>query len=161
MFGSAVKVLKLRELLLPAMLFTNPVVATALFRESHWDEFGGYKEAMSKGLEDFEFWLNFHGRGLRFIKVEESVFYCPNTEGSMSRAENTKPGNYRKMMMNLFRFHEALYREHAESIFSRLISLEIRLLEKILLYRKQRKERRNKRQEVGSWLAFGWGVMES
>lgn len=125
LFGSVDKRLELGNPVLPDMLFANAVVATALFRKIHWEEFGGYKESMSKGLEDFEFWMNFHEKELKFSKVEGAVFFYRQTLGSMSRTENTRPENYRAMMMNIYNFHQDLYARHAGSIFERLVAREI------------------------------------
>ena len=55
------------------MVQDNCVVCTALYRREDALKYGGYDSNMKKGLEDWEFWLNFVGDGKRFYQIPGDV----------------------------------------------------------------------------------------
>ena len=57
------------------MCLCNRVCVSALYRKSDWEKYGGYDEIMNKGLEDWEFWLNFVEENKSFYKVNEPLFF--------------------------------------------------------------------------------------
>ena len=57
------------------MCIQNRVCVSALYKKADWEKYGGYDEIMKKGLEDWEFWLNFIEDNKSFYKVNESLFF--------------------------------------------------------------------------------------
>lgn len=57
------------------MCLCNRVCVSALYRKKDWKQYGGYDQIMKKGLEDWEFWLNFVEDNKRFYKVNEVLFF--------------------------------------------------------------------------------------
>jgi len=56
------------------MPFRNLVFASAFFRKSDWEKFGGYNPNMIYGFEDWDFWLNFVEKKLDFYQLPEILF---------------------------------------------------------------------------------------
>ncbi len=50
-------------------LAQNPIICSALYKKSDWVKYNGYDPCMKKGLEDWEFWLNFAEDNQRFHRV--------------------------------------------------------------------------------------------
>ena len=67
-----------------SMSRSNLLSASALFRKSDWERYGGYDPIMAKGLEDWEFWMNFIGDGKRFYCVQEALFIYRIRDNSMT-----------------------------------------------------------------------------
>lgn len=57
------------------MCIQNRVCVSALYRKADWEKYGGYDEIMKKGLEDWEFWLNFIEDNKSFYNVNETLFF--------------------------------------------------------------------------------------
>ncbi len=57
------------------MCLCNRVCVSALYRKKDWKKYGGYDQIMKRGLEDWEFWLNFVEDNKRFYKVNEALFF--------------------------------------------------------------------------------------
>ena len=57
------------------MCMENRVCVSALYRKEDWMRYSGYDKIMNKGLEDWEFWLNFVEDNKRFYKVDETLFF--------------------------------------------------------------------------------------
>ena len=79
---------------LPATHFNmslfNQVVVSALFRKCDWEKYGGYDQNMKKGLEDWEFWLNFCEDNKKFYKVDEILFFYRITANSRNNISSKK-----------------------------------------------------------------------
>ena len=67
-----------------SMSRANCLSASALFRKRDWERYGGYDTVMNKGLEDWEFWMNFIGEGKSFYCVREPLFVYLIRDNSMT-----------------------------------------------------------------------------
>ena len=107
------------------MLIANHVVATALFRKSHWEAFGGYKEDFDAGLEDYDFWLCFIANGLRFFRIEEPLFYCRKRQTKTSRSDDLRKEHdgEARMMRKIYENHNTLYAQYAPELAKKLAAL--------------------------------------
>lgn len=72
------------------MSIGNRVIASALYRKSDWERYDGYDEIMNKGLEDWEFWLNFVEENKRFYKVDEPLFFYRISASSRNQSISKK-----------------------------------------------------------------------
>lgn len=68
------------------MCLSNRVCASALYCKKDWEKYGGYDPIMAKGLEDWEFWLNFVDDYKKFYKVEETLFFYRILEKSRNQS---------------------------------------------------------------------------
>jgi len=101
----------------PDILVGNCIFCTALFRKSDWAKVGGYKESMTTGWEDWEFWLSLIEAGADVFQIPETLFYYRQAENSMSLRSKVNPQDLRKTLM---RHHSMLYIEHIDSIIEGL-----------------------------------------
>ena len=67
-FGESKFIWENGPFLIDVLMKGNTVPASALFKKTIWEEVGGYKEAMTHGYEDWEFWLSAAEQG--------SIGYC-------------------------------------------------------------------------------------
>lgn len=65
------------------MMEVNHVFCSAFFRKVDWVSYGGYRENMKYGYEDWDFWLHFVLDGKIFYRIPENFFYYRQSEGSM------------------------------------------------------------------------------
>lgn len=89
------------------LMFENKLMPASLYRKKCWEAVGGYDESMTRGFEDWEFWLNISKRGWDFTFVEEYLFYYRKAKQSMlvDTINNHAEGN----MEYIFRKHKELY----------------------------------------------------
>lgn len=64
-------------------MFENVLMPSSLYRKECWKEVGGYDESMTKGFEDWEFWLSVTKRGWKYHVIEESLFFYRKAKESM------------------------------------------------------------------------------
>lgn len=89
------------------IMFGNMLMPSSLYRKICWEEVGGYDESMTKGFEDWEFWLNITKRGWEFKFVEEFLFYYRKAKKSM--LVDTIKNHAESNMEYIFRKHKELY----------------------------------------------------
>jgi predicted O-methyltransferase YrrM len=65
-----------------AIAQSNPLSCVALFPKRVWEQVGGYKEDMTQGNEDWEFWVNCHRHKVKFVGIPELVFHYRHYQGS-------------------------------------------------------------------------------
>jgi hypothetical protein len=53
-----------------------------------WEQVGGYKEDMTQGNEDWEFWVNCHRHKVKFVGIPELVFHYRHYQGSRHEAQD-------------------------------------------------------------------------
>ncbi len=82
------------------MCLCNRVCVSALYRKSDWEQYGGYDQIMGKGLEDWEFWLNFVEDNKCFYKVDEVLFFYRISDASRN---NSIPKSSGKELVRLIR----------------------------------------------------------
>ncbi len=92
------------------MLVDNVVFISALFDKKLWQEAGGFDESMTKGLEDYDFWLSLMERGARFYRIPEVLFHCR----VKVQSHNLSSANSEEKMVANYQY---LYEKH-KSLFS-------------------------------------------
>ena len=97
---------------LPAMLRGNVIHSTAFFRRADWETVGGYSEAFTYGLEDFDFWLLLIELGREVFTIPEEIT-CYRRYG---HARNSRSGRrtrsrrrYYGALLQVFDRHRELY----------------------------------------------------
>ena len=65
------------------LLQRNLISVTSLFKKEMWADLGGFDESMSKGHEDWEFWIRAGLGGYKFQCIPEPLFYYRISPGSM------------------------------------------------------------------------------
>lgn len=55
------------------LIFSNQIIAPAVFRRKDWEDVGGYREEMNLGYEDWEFWVRLARRGYRGYRIPEKM----------------------------------------------------------------------------------------
>ena len=56
------------------LLYANCWIGASLYRREVWAKTGGYKQNMSEGYEDWEFWVNAYKHGFKFKRFPEVLF---------------------------------------------------------------------------------------
>lgn len=68
------------------MSVENQVVVSSLYKKSDWEEYGGYDENLKKGLEDWDFWLNFLENQKKFYRVPDTLLFYRILSNSRNRS---------------------------------------------------------------------------
>jgi len=105
-FGDKKGEWKLKPYSRKRMLFKNVVFISALFRKSDWEEYGGYNEKLTEGLEDWDFWLNFVGDKKKFVRINETLFFYRILKKSRT---SMAIDNKEKLVKQIKRKHSKLY----------------------------------------------------
>lgn len=113
-FGGTTGAWDLPEYRFPDILIRNCIPVSGAFRRSDWEKVGGYKAEMSKGLEDWEFWLSLIETGLGVHRLPGVFLHYRKT--AHSRSELADKGGF-EMSMEVVRFHPKLYAENMEVVF--------------------------------------------
>lgn len=72
------------------MMLDNCMVVTALYRKSDAEKYNGYDPYMKKGLEDWEFWLNYIEEGKTFYHIGKDVLHYRIAFNSRNTSFNKK-----------------------------------------------------------------------
>ena len=139
-------VVKSLPVTIPEILVKNSVPVSALYRRESWVQYGGYRDDMSGGLEDWDFWLNFVEDGRRFFLIEAPLLFWRPVEGSRNKMnKDTKVDMIKKIISN----HPELYRKYRSGVaryiafrlvsFFRFIPACSRLRESLKIYSHVRK----------------------
>ena len=80
---------------------------SSLFRKKCWEEVGGYDELMTKGFEDWEFWIAITKKGWQFKIIEEVLFYYRKSQNSM--LTDTLKNHLEANMEYVFKKHKEIY----------------------------------------------------
>lgn len=101
------------------MLVRNVVgPCSSLFRKRDWELVGGYNTAMTRGWEDWDFWLSFAERGAVVHRIPEVLFYYRIREGSRERSMETE--HRVDMFLQLYANHRDFYQRHMAAVFREL-----------------------------------------
>jgi glycosyltransferase involved in cell wall biosynthesis len=95
------------------IMFENKLMPSSLYRRKCWEEVGGYDESMTKGFEDWEFWLNITKRGWEFKFVESFLFYYRKAKKSM--LVDTLNNHAESNMEYMFKKHKELYIDYFDN----------------------------------------------
>ncbi|WP_082420489.1 glycosyltransferase [Paenibacillus sp. A3] len=82
-FGAASGIWKTPEFDPNLLLISNLCVASSLFRHDAFDQIGGYKEDMTFGFEDWDFWIYMVENGWKGKCIPEPLFFYRKHQESM------------------------------------------------------------------------------
>lgn len=99
------------------MIGGNCVYATAFFRKKDWELFGGYDERLV-ALEDYDFWLHFTEKGLRFYRIDDFLFYYRQHASSANMTAVFHRDFFKKntATLQVYLNHKNFFREYFETI---------------------------------------------
>ncbi len=93
------------------IITSNMVFCSGFYRKSDWEKLGGYNKNMKDGLEDWDFWLYFTERGMKFYCIPEVLFYYRQiNDGQEGRHANFNNKNRQQMLKKLRGNHPTLYK---------------------------------------------------
>ncbi len=84
----------------------NLFTCTSLYRKTAWTATGGYNTNMTKGLEDWDFWINCGKRGFTGKRIPEPLFFYRAKPGSMI---HTVQPHVRTMFARIVLNHSDIY----------------------------------------------------
>ncbi|MEI6214126.1 MAG: glycosyltransferase family A protein [Desulfuromonadales bacterium] len=96
------------------MLFSNLIFCSAFFRKDDWERAGGYNPNMSRGLEDWDFWLAILELGKGVYCIPDVLFYYRVREESMLRSMNRDV--HVEMHLQIMRNHPQLFIDHIQPL---------------------------------------------
>ena len=112
---------ELPEYRFPDILLGNVIFNSSLFRRSDWETVNGYNANMSRGLQDYDFWLSLIELGRTVVCIPEVLFFYRKHPGSKSRSLG--PGEFAALYTRLFQNHSKLYIDNIGLIFDHIIAL--------------------------------------
>lgn len=118
--GTMRGIMKFPEWSVPYLLARNISCCTAVVKRNVWEEVGGYTEAMTHGLEDWDLWLKFVEAGYQGRLIPEPLFTWNRSKDSRTDrmwAAGLAPAQYR----NLVERHRALYEAHLPEVIAMLV----------------------------------------
>jgi hypothetical protein len=96
-----------------ALAANNCIHVASMFCRKAWEQTGGFRTEMSRGYEDWDFWLAIVLAGWRCVVVPEALFYYRRRQGSMIMGSHAHgPELYRKIVER----HKAFYQEKCVEI---------------------------------------------
>lgn len=110
-FGEREGVWQQPEFSVTRLLYENMIVASAIFRRADWERVGGYREDMSFGWEDWDFWLSLVECGCGVTRLPEIMFYYQIRADSMTRTLSKRQKF--ALLLTLVRHHPRMYLRHA------------------------------------------------
>ena len=84
----------------------NLFTCTSLYRKAAWTAAGGYNTNMTKGLEDWDFWISCGKRGFTGKRIPEPLFFYRAKAGSMI---HTVQPHVRTMFARIVLNHSDIY----------------------------------------------------
>jgi glycosyltransferase involved in cell wall biosynthesis/predicted SAM-dependent methyltransferase len=97
----------------------NLFTCTSLYRKTAWVTTGGYNTNMTKGLEDWDFWINCGKHGFTGKRIPEPLFFYRAKAGSMI---HTVQPHVRTMFARIVLNHADIYNaalvENAREVFA-------------------------------------------
>jgi glycosyltransferase involved in cell wall biosynthesis len=96
-----------------ALAANNCIHVASMFRRQAWEQTGGFRTEMSKGYEDWDFWLAIVLAGWRCVVVPEALFFYRRRQGSMIMGSHAHgPELYRQIIER----HKPFYQEKCVEI---------------------------------------------
>jgi glycosyltransferase involved in cell wall biosynthesis len=106
---------------LDRLLLENMIFCAGFFRKADWAAAGGYNTNMVHGWEDYDFWLSLIELGRGVHRIPEPLFYYRMRADSMVNSLSRE--QYVYLASQLFRNHDALYKENIQHLFSHVFKL--------------------------------------
>lgn len=110
-FGGSDSIWKNGPFLIDVLMRDNSVSVSAVFRKTLWEAVGGYKEAMTDGHEDWEFWLSLAELGAVGYSIPEPLMLHRKHASSMSAG--MKP-RYNTIAERIESLHSDLYQNPSQ-----------------------------------------------
>lgn len=104
------------------MALGNVIPVTALFRREAWAAVGGFRLAMARGWEDWDFWLSLLERGEQVHQLEAVVLDVRVKRQSRNRGWS--PMERRQAVETLVQHHPAFFGRHVAVLLDRVSDLE-------------------------------------
>ncbi|MGN1019082.1 MAG: glycosyltransferase [Aristaeellaceae bacterium] len=117
LFGDAKGPWGLPDFDVSRMLIDNIVFVTALMRKRVFDEVGGFDATLTRGVEDYDFFLSVLEKGWQIQQLPETLFHYRAKPNSRSRQFARNQEAFFDTYRMLYQKHIALYRAHMESVF--------------------------------------------
>lgn len=96
-----------------AILSHNMLAVASIFRKEAWKAYGGYKENMKGGFEDWDFWIGLTEKGYSWKLVPEPLLYYRVKEESMfTEAAKMHTKLYKRILEN----HPKLYQKYWKEV---------------------------------------------
>jgi len=114
LFGAEKRMICASEFSARKMLLSNLVFASALFRREDWQAVGGYNSNMTRGCEDWDFWLSLVEKGRRFHRIPEILFHYRIKD--ISRNASMDIETQVEMHLQLMKNHHVLFIEHTRPL---------------------------------------------
>ncbi len=94
----------------------NLFTCTSLFRREAWEAAGGYNPNMTRGVEDWDFWIGCGEKGFVGQRIPEPLFFYRAKEGSMIHTlQPHLPAMFARIILN----HPKLYGPEAVKLAQR------------------------------------------
>lgn len=103
------------------LLLTNLHPVTALVRREAFEAVGGFTASMTRGYEDWDFWLKLAGRGMRGVRVREPLFVW--RRHSAATMIHRVSGHHAALYAELMERHRAMYERHWPDLVARANAL--------------------------------------
>lgn len=101
----------------------NVIFASAMFRRSDWQRFGGFDENLRHGMEDYDFWIRLAQEGRGVVQLPEVLFRYRVREGSRTALFEQDREQVVATYAAIFRKNRDFFAEHAESLFRQRFAL--------------------------------------
>jgi len=100
------------------MSLYNDLPCSSLFRRSDWDKTEGYNPNMSRGWEDWDFWLSLIELGVEVHRIPEVLFHYrirkDSRERSIAREQHVQ------MYLQLYNNHPEFYENNMQVLFKEI-----------------------------------------
>ncbi|WP_221405014.1 glycosyltransferase [Apibacter adventoris] len=106
-FGFKKEVINLPKFSLETLVGRNIFCNTSLFRKEDFIRVGGYNVNMSKGLEDWDFWISILEKGGTAVYENQAILFYRILP--KSRNNSLKEKEYRKLKKQIWENHKELY----------------------------------------------------
>lgn len=120
-FGEKAGRWELPEYSLAQLLVGNVIFCSAFFRKADWAATGGYNGNMIYGWEDYDFWMSLIELGRDVHRIPEPLFYYRARADSMVNSLSREQYTY--LASQLFRNHDALYKDNIHHFFAHVFKL--------------------------------------
>lgn len=129
-FGAMSNPVDLGEPTARSMSERNRIYSTCgLYKKDLWKKYGGYDPRFAKGIEDYDFWMNFFQDNRRVVKVPEILFFYNVKPAKESRNLQTIR-NHKKLLRLMMRKYPIMrkYRRKKNIYYATNINNYLRVL---------------------------------
>jgi glycosyltransferase involved in cell wall biosynthesis len=115
LFGRLQNTVIVEDFSLEKLIGRNLFVVSSLFRRDDFDRVSGFNTNMSKGLEDWDFWLSVLKGGGKVVKVKGINFFYRIKSIKQSRNANSAACNHNLLRKQMWQNHRELFSKHYAS----------------------------------------------